>query len=1206
MTRDDGSEADVKTSVLEVSGSRELPELSPRQENRAGIETRERKAGVVAALFGDPSPAVKVGRFSIVRKLGSGGMGVVYMAYDEQLDRRVAVKLMRSADTNTNGRVRMKREAQAMARLSHPNVVTVYEADTHEGQLFVAMEYVEGEDLRVWLAARERSWREVLELFRQAGAGLAAAHEAGLAHRDFKPDNVLVGRDGRARVADFGLAYGLEGLASTPEPAPESEPGAEASPGALEQMLTRTGALMGTPAYMAPEQYSGQRGDALSDQFSFCVALWEGLVGSRPFRAPSLVGLSAVIMSGRLEAPPEAVREQVPEWIFAAMRRGLAVDPSERWPSMAALLEVLSEDPRARWRRRWLWTLAALLVIAALAATSWVAVTQIQAKIRAHYWSGLTEDLLALERERGLRQLVDDGARARDAARMSVMRRYRPERGLVQHADPTVVALLLREVETGVRESSAWSSAANETLGEPLSEVILRGHDAVVTAMVFDDAGGALYSADSKGAVWRWSVDTGEGSELYRHGAEVSSLGLSPDGRRLASGSVDGELRVWTQAGGSLSLARYGGAVSQLRFSSDGGRLLSASKDELARVHDLVKGTTQTFVGHTGPVYSAAFDAAEARVLTTSKDRSARVWRADTGALEAVLRGHERGVFFGAFVGADGGRGRGQILTAADDGQVRRWSLAEDGAASRGMVITEHQRAITAFAVEGERVVTGSVDGEVRVANWRAGAGASERLVDHGDDVRFVGFGPQGVVSAGMDARAFVTAPGLSGPPRAFEGHRQVIFTGAMDGGGRRLATGSWSGEIRVWALDQAPLVTALERHRERVFDAQGDAAGTRFVTASFDGRARIWRAEDGALLETLDAGNAVVNAAVFSPDGRRLASAGRGPVSLWALGSAFGSTAGAGREPALRVLLDEGAQVWDLAFDDEGARLAAASSDATVRVWELAEDRMRELEGHRGRVVSVAFQPGGELLASAGADGSVWLHRFDASGETSVKRVLQGRDPLAMDTLSWSADGRWLAAAAAEGGVRLWSSADLDAPRALRVDEAGATALAFDPSGERLVVGSRDGLVRVWAVEDGALLATLEGHTGPIVSASLLPGNRVLSASLDSALRLWRLDTGASVVLSGHGAEVLDLALALAPGGQERALSVGEDGSVNLWDLGQVEWDAGALMDALGQRTWACLSPRMREAELGEERSVAKLALARCMGEASRRLSGR
>ncbi|EDM76994.1 serine/threonine kinase family protein [Plesiocystis pacifica SIR-1] len=424
MKFDDTLEADGASSERgeqRMLATSQTNPAAPKARAR-GVETQARKAQVLAGLFDEPAPAVKVGRFSIVRKLGAGGMGVVYMAYDEELDRRVAVKLLRSTDTDTIGRARMKREAQAMARLSHPNVVTVYEVDSHEGQLFVAMEYVEGDDLRGWLDAGARPWPEVVAVFCQAGRGLAAAHEAGLVHRDFKPDNVLVGRDGRARVADFGLAHVFEAL--------HEEESETVSSGEFAETLTRTGAIMGTPAYMAPEQYAGERGDARSDQFAFCVALWEGLFGERPFRGRTLAQLSAAISEGRIAAPEGASAGAVPEWLTAAVRRGLAAEPDARWPSMEVLLEVLTDDPRARRTRRLRWGLSTLLVGAVLAGTSWVAGRELARNQRQAYWSALTEDLLGMERERGFRQVSDDAARARDATRMSVYRSYRSQRGV--------------------------------------------------------------------------------------------------------------------------------------------------------------------------------------------------------------------------------------------------------------------------------------------------------------------------------------------------------------------------------------------------------------------------------------------------------------------------------------------------------------------------------------------------------------------------------------------------------------------------------------------------------------------------------------------------------------------------------------------------------------------------------------------------------
>ena len=280
--------------------------------------------------------AKQVGHFAILRRLGEGGMGVVYAAYDERLERRVAVKLLHATD-----HARLLREAQALARLSHPNVVQIYEVGESHGQIFVAMEHVEGPTLAAWLAAEPRDVAAIFEVFLQAGRGLLAAHESGLVHRDFKPGNVIVGVDGRTRVLDFGLARAGDSLSDGVIPRPPA-PGADIS--LLSSPLTRTGVLLGTPAYMSPEQHVGAPVDARSDQFSFCAALFEALHGERPFAGETLYELSANVTAGRIR--PTQPRPEVSQTVHAAIVRGLAPDAAARWPSMAELLEQIARARR--------------------------------------------------------------------------------------------------------------------------------------------------------------------------------------------------------------------------------------------------------------------------------------------------------------------------------------------------------------------------------------------------------------------------------------------------------------------------------------------------------------------------------------------------------------------------------------------------------------------------------------------------------------------------------------------------------------------------------------------------------------------------------------------------------------------------------------------------------------------------------------------
>jgi eukaryotic-like serine/threonine-protein kinase len=285
-------------------------------------------------------PGSSIGRFVVLETLGEGGMGVVLAARDTSLDRTVALKLVRPiADAGGDlaaARERLVREAKALARLSHPNVLTVFDVGTFEDQVFIAMELASGGTLREWLRCGRRGWREILEQFLLAGRGLQAAHRAGLVHRDFKPDNVLLLADDRIRVADFGVA-GRARLADAPIDAT-----ADTGPFVkLDDLsITRSDARLGTPLYMAPEQHDSAHVGPAADQFAFCVALFEALHGEHPFQAPSAIELVIKLREGEVNRPPAA--STVPRAVHDILLRGLRTDPAQRWPSMGELLDALA------------------------------------------------------------------------------------------------------------------------------------------------------------------------------------------------------------------------------------------------------------------------------------------------------------------------------------------------------------------------------------------------------------------------------------------------------------------------------------------------------------------------------------------------------------------------------------------------------------------------------------------------------------------------------------------------------------------------------------------------------------------------------------------------------------------------------------------------------------------------------------------------
>lgn len=329
-----------------VSGPRPRPTKRPRsRELEPGSET-----------------PTTIGRYIVLGRLGAGAMGEVLAAYDPRLDRKVAVKRIHPAGGGLEAaRIRLEREAQALAKLDHRNVVKVHDVIVHSSSVFVAMEFVEGETLGEWMRGedgRPRHWRAIVPVFEAFGAGLAAVHAVGLVHRDVKPGNVMIGADGRVRVMDFGLAR-LDDDADEAEVSAVHEIPEElaelrdsiVSNQAQTQELTQAGAMLGTPAYMAPEQFSGMRATARSDQFGFCITLHEALYGVRPFSGDSMIELCTAVIQGKLDEPPRDV--EVPGWLRAVILRGLAHAARDRFANMDELLVALGTGELRRRRRRY-------------------------------------------------------------------------------------------------------------------------------------------------------------------------------------------------------------------------------------------------------------------------------------------------------------------------------------------------------------------------------------------------------------------------------------------------------------------------------------------------------------------------------------------------------------------------------------------------------------------------------------------------------------------------------------------------------------------------------------------------------------------------------------------------------------------------------------------------------------------------------------
>jgi len=372
LARDATRDAAVDTLRTDAGDVRDTPDDPPAalgetqpsvaamrpSRDPALVATAAASARLAARKLTTPSMSGRsLGRYTLLERLGAGAMGVVYCADDADLGRQVALKLLHRPDDALTDR--LIREARSMAQVNHPHVVAVYDVGVADGTTYIAMELVPGGSLRKW-QQQPHSIAEIVEVYIAAGRGLAAAHAAGIVHRDFKPDNCLVGANGRIRVTDFGLAAARPSggpVAAAPE---AGDPGATAPSGVADVELTASGSVLGTPAYMAPEQFHGGNVDPRTDQFAFCVALYEALFGSRPFGGKTFDELGDHVCTGKVRPPPAKTR--VSGALRATVLRGLSVRPGDRFPTMDHLLAELGRDRARPWR--WTALAAAALAVA--------------------------------------------------------------------------------------------------------------------------------------------------------------------------------------------------------------------------------------------------------------------------------------------------------------------------------------------------------------------------------------------------------------------------------------------------------------------------------------------------------------------------------------------------------------------------------------------------------------------------------------------------------------------------------------------------------------------------------------------------------------------------------------------------------------------------------------------------------------------------
>jgi WD40 repeat protein/TPR repeat protein len=612
-------------------------------------------------------------------------------------------------------------------------------------------------------------------------------------------------------------------------------------------------------------------------------------------------------------------------------------------------------------------------------------------------------------------------------------------------------------------------------------------------------------------------------------------------------------------------LSGHDGFLISAAFSPDGRHIVTSSGDRTARIWDAATATQLALLsGHGGGVVTAAFSPDGRRIVTASVDHTARIWDATTGKPFAVLSGHGDHVYMAAF-SPDGRR----IVTASLDGTARIWDAAT---AQLLVVLSGHDGGVEAarFSPDGRRIVTASNDKTARI--WDAATGRQIAvLAGHGDGLSSSAFSPDGrrIVTASGDRTARIWDAATGDSIAVLSGHGDMVLSAEFSSDGRRIVTSSEDKTARIWDTDTAKPLAVLSGHREPVRMAAFSPDGGRIVTASLDGFALIWGADSGMQLAVLsDLGDAVFDAA-YSPDGQRIAIAS-------ASGDRFASIWDAATVKQIYGLSGHESFVRSVVFSPDGRRIVTASNDRTARIWDAASGaQLAVLSGHGegipldeegGNVRSAAYSPDGRRIVTASNDKSARIWEADTGKQFAV---LSGHDQ-AVRTAAFSPDGRRIVTASADQTARIWDAATARPLDVLSGHADKVWSAAFSPEGRYIVTASFDQTVRVWAADTAKQLAVLSGHAADVWSAAWSPdGRRIVTASFDRTARIWDTAGGVQLaVLSGHGDGVWSAAW--SPDGR-RIVTTSADQTVRIWDANvvadldaQIAWSQAAIIDDL------------------------------------------
>lgn len=1124
----------------------------------AGVEAAEAKP--LGPGFLDDLPMTGKGlliadKYRVIETIGRGGMGVVYKAWQENLDRVVAVKIISAgAHAGAEEKARFLREAKTVGKLQHPGIVAVHDWGEDEGAPFFSMEYVPGRDLGVEVKDRgPLEPKRAAVLVKAVAEAVAYAHGQQVLHRDLKPQNLLLTAEGGVKITDFGLAKAMD----------------------LEASFTSTGQVLGTAGYMAPEQADGREAGPALDIYGLGAVLYHLLTGRAPFVGNVLGDVLEQVK--RVEpVPVRRLNVSVPEDLETICLKCLEKDPHRRYPSAGAVVEELGRflggesilaKPLGAVGRAWKWAQRrplvaglgvglALALLGGLAGVTWqwrraqaeasraTQSERLEAQQRQEAESARaeTQETLKLMLVEKARDYSNAGQRSLGLAWLAHDLRMDPGNRLIadrllsaalnvgsvlsplcslRHEKPVHSAQFspdgLRVVTTSLdRTARVWDARTAQPLTDPLP------HEAVVWGAHFSP-NGLLVVTWSPTAARVWDARTGQSvGEPMRHRLGVTSAQFSPDALRVVTASADATARVWDARTG-LPLTtplQHKTRVFSARFSPDGLRVVTASVDGTVFVWEARTGRLLAKpLGERDWGWGAGSSPDRLGSVTASVDDIVSVWEARTGQLLAKPLGDMDRVW-GAECSPDGLR----MVTVSNDETARVWDARTRWFVGKPL---RHEGNVNSaeFSPDGLRVVTASADSTARVWDARTGQSLTEPL-RHEAQVDSAQFSPDGLRVVTVSGTAALVWDTRIGPPLTEPMRHQFwgVFARFSPDGGRVVTVSGTAAQV--WDAGSGQPLGEPMQNAGYVLSAEFSPDGLRVVTGATDKTVRVFDARTGKLLAKPLAHEEAVVGVEFSPDGLRMATASADhTVRVWDTQT----------WQALPGPLRHELPVVAGRFSADGLRLATVSRDETARVWDV--------------------RTGQPLGASV---------RHEASVEVSLARF--GPDDPRYPT-ELSPDGLWVVTAWPDNTARVWDAGTGKRVAGPLPHEKDVVSVRFSPDGLWVVTASKDETARIWDVRTGRPLTDPLRHEGTVNSGEFSPdGLRVVTASADRTARVWDARTGQPLTDPvRHGGDVTSARF--SPDGF-RVLTVSDDKTARVWDVPRLQVEPPSWLADLAEVT--------------------------------------